>query len=76
MDDTACDTCDHTTSKVTSLDGAAYCTVPYFNRMCNEAPYNVGGYEWDESAGACVPCRPGTYRDAGTLTTVLECQEW
>lgn len=74
---TGCTTCAPVTSRYTSLAGAAYCTVPYFDRMCGDlAPYNAGGYEWDESAAACVKCRPGTYRSLGMLTTTPDCQEW
>lgn len=42
--------------------------------------YSKGGYEWDESAAACVKCRPGTYRSTAMLplgaTPNPECQEW
>lgn len=79
-----CLTCDHDVSRVTSLAGDAFCTIPYFDRTCSKTvtinsvtyPYGNGGYEWDESAGACVKCRPGTHRSVEDLDTVLECQEW
>lgn len=72
-----CITCNHDNTKYTSLAGAAYCTVPYFDRMCGTGvPYASGGYEWDEHAAACVKCRPGTYRSVAMLTTTPDCQEW
>lgn len=74
-----CTSCDHGTTKVTSEAGDAYCTVPFFDRKCNESPYTAGGYEWDESTASCVQCRAGTYRSTTMLedaTFVADCQEW
>ena len=71
-----CTSCDQTNTNYTSLAGAAYCTIPYFDRMCSRAPFNAGGYEWDENANACVKCRPGTYRSVAMLGTTPDCQEW
>lgn len=76
----ACLSCAHTTSRYTSYAAAAYCTIPFFDRKCNEAPYTAGGYEWDENAAACVQCRPGTYRSQTMLADganfKADCQEW
>ncbi|PRW59245.1 von Willebrand factor type EGF andpentraxin domain-containing 1 Flags: Precursor [Chlorella sorokiniana] len=75
----ACKDCTPDTTRYTSLAGAAYCTVPYFDRNCYVGdPYNAGGYEWDEHAAACVQCQPGTYRSAamfpGGASPNPECQ--
>lgn len=75
--DGACNTCAHDITKFTSLDGAAYCTLPFNDRQCAEGQYKAGGFEWDEHAGACVKCRPGTYRSFALITNgTLDCQEW
>ena len=77
----SCTSCNNATTKYTSLEGAAYCTVPYFDRTCSDSPlWNSGGYEWDEHNATCVKCRPGTYRSTAMLRTGAspnpECQEW
>ncbi|KAI7844392.1 hypothetical protein COHA_002190 [Chlorella ohadii] len=76
----SCTSCNNATTKYTSLEGAAYCTVPYFDRTCSDSPlWNSGGYEWDEHNATCVKCRPGTYRSTAMLRTGAspnpECQE-
>lgn len=69
-----CVPCDGATNGYTSLAAAAYCTVPWFDRSCKTGAAINGGYEWDESASKCVPCRAGTYREV--TATYLECKEW
>lgn len=73
-DDTVCLDCQGSTKGYTSLEGAGYCTVPWFDRSCKYGDAVDGGYEWDESAGTCVKCRAGTYREANA--EYLECKEW
>lgn len=73
----ACKACNHDSTKFTSEAGAAYCSLPFSDRLCNEAPYTAGGWAWDEHAGACTKCRPGTYRSTAMLADgTPDCQEW
>ena len=59
-----CATCDN---GKTSYAGAEICTLEPVDTDCPD------GQEWDDSAFACVDCRPGTYRAAGSANTCQEC---
>lgn len=73
-----CLACDPVNTRYTSLAGADYCTVPYFDRSCDDTtPFSNGGYEWDEHNATCVQCRPGTFRSTAHISAgILDCQEW
>ncbi len=59
-----CATCDN---GKTSYAGAEICTL---EPVITDCP---NGQEWDDSAFACVDCRAGTYRAAGTANQCQEC---
>ncbi|PRW59428.1 serine threonine [Chlorella sorokiniana] len=65
----ACTQCSASLSpRFTSLPGAGYCTVKYFERNCQ-----TDGTYWDESSMQCEDCPAGTFR-AGNDANNLECR--